>query len=76
MKFSQILARKKGRIGAMAIKLDLEKHYDFLSWNYIKRCLEKFGFSPIWINRIMKCITSFSFFVVINGKAEGFFSPF
>ncbi|KAL6200146.1 hypothetical protein ACLB2K_029928 [Fragaria x ananassa] len=56
--------RKKGRTGVMAIKLDLEKAY-----------LGKFGFSSTWINWIIECITSVSFSIVINGKAEGFFQP-
>lgn len=37
--------RKKGSCGAMALKLDLEKAYDLLDWNYITACLLKFGFS-------------------------------
>ena len=53
--------RKHGHIGTMAVKLDLEKAYDFLDWNYIKAILSKFGFCNSWINLIMECITSVSF---------------
>lgn len=67
--------RKKGHLGAMAVKLHLEKAYDFLDWNYIKAVLSKFGFCGTWINLIMECITSVSFSVLVNGKPEGNFKP-
>ncbi|CAL9004209.1 unnamed protein product, partial [Prunus brigantina] len=35
----------KSSRGAMAIKLDLEKAYDLLDWEYIKGCLAQFRFS-------------------------------
>ncbi|CAL9009540.1 unnamed protein product [Prunus brigantina] len=37
--------RKKSSCGAMALKLDLEKAYDLLDWNYIRACLLRFGFT-------------------------------
>lgn len=67
--------KKKASLGCMAIKLDLEKAYDFLNWNYIRTCLIAFGFSEHWIKLIMQCISSVSFSVLINGSAEGFFTP-
>ncbi|XP_024200511.1 uncharacterized protein LOC112203832 [Rosa chinensis] len=39
----------------MALKLDLEKAYDYLDWNYVQKVLSKFGFSPRWISLIMEC---------------------
>ncbi|CAL9007199.1 unnamed protein product [Prunus brigantina] len=67
--------RKKGAMGAMALKLDLEKAYDLLDWNYIRACLIRFGFDANWCDRIMNCISTASFSILLNGNPEGFFAP-
>ena len=63
--------RKKARTGSMAIKLDLEKAYDLLDWNFIKAVLEKFGFPTIWINWIMNCISTVFFLYSHQWKIRG-----
>lgn len=35
---------KKGKMGTIGIKLDLEKAYDCLNWEYMSFVLLKFGF--------------------------------
>ena len=63
----------KMKEGLMAIKLDHQKAYDRVNWSFIKVVLIKFGFSEVFINWIMECITSMSFEVLINGgKSENF----
>jgi hypothetical protein len=59
----------------MALKLDFEKAFDLLNWDYIKGCLTKFGFDPHWINLTMECITSASFSIMFNGRPKGYFYP-
>ncbi|KAI5338506.1 hypothetical protein L3X38_017777 [Prunus dulcis] len=67
--------RKRGSRGAMATKLDLEKAYDLLDWKYIRGCLDQFGFSNEWFDRIMNCVSSTSFSMLINGSPYGHFNP-
>lgn len=62
-------------IGVMGIKLDLEKAYDFLNWDYIRNVLQIFGLNDKWVTLIMKCITSTSFSILINGVPHRHFYP-
>lgn len=59
----------------MAVKIDLDKAYDSLDWNYIRACLSRFGFSSKWIDLVLNCISTVSFSVLINGKPNGHFHP-
>lgn len=48
----------------MALKINLEKAYDKLEWNFIKNALEQINFSPIVINWILTCIQSGSYDII------------
>ncbi|KAL5547504.1 hypothetical protein UlMin_002735 [Ulmus minor] len=48
------LKRKKGFKGWMGLKIDLQKAYDILSWQFLGKVLKAFGFHPIWIHRISR----------------------
>lgn len=52
----------------MAIKLDMEKAYDKLDCDFIKRCFSVLGFNNNWINWIMQCISTTSFDILVNGN--------
>lgn len=52
----------------MTIKLDIEKAYNRLDGEFIKKCFIDSGFSNKWINWIMQCIKTTSFKVIVNGK--------
>lgn len=45
----------------MAIKIDMTKTYDIVEWYYLKKMLEKNGFSGKWVNWIIKCVESVSY---------------
>jgi hypothetical protein len=59
----------------MAVKIDMEKAFDHVEWNFIFVILSKLGFAPMWINWIRICITSPSFSILINGSPFGHFCP-
>ncbi|XP_074313525.1 uncharacterized protein LOC141648703 [Silene latifolia] len=51
----------------MAFKADMSKAYDHLDWNFIRGMLVLMRFPPNVIQLIMKCITTVSYEILVNG---------
>ncbi|XP_019241816.1 PREDICTED: uncharacterized protein LOC109221832 [Nicotiana attenuata] len=45
--------------GNIIIKLDMEKAYDRMSWEFINAVMRKFGFSEKWINMTQRILSMF-----------------
>ncbi|GKV25846.1 hypothetical protein SLEP1_g35229 [Rubroshorea leprosula] len=56
-----------------ALKIDLMKAFDSVSWKFLLIALEALGFPIIFITWIRACITSPMFSVALNGNLEGYF---
>ncbi|XP_030923186.1 uncharacterized protein LOC115950077 [Quercus lobata] len=63
------MVRKKGRVGVMAIKLDLEKAYDRLEWSFIRDTPNLYKFPNQLVSLIMSCVSSSSISILVNGSA-------
>ena len=68
-------ARKKGKKGSMALKLDISKAYNLVKWQFLQGIMEKIGFPTQWIERVMGCVTTASFSILVNGKPYGMVHP-
>ena len=64
-----ILKSKRSRV---LYKLDVEKTYDHVNWDFLLEVLEKMGFSQRWISCISWCISCPRFSVNVNGAPSGF----
>lgn len=58
----------------MMCKLDLEKTYDHVNWEFLGYVLWQCGFGVKWREWIQRCISLTSFSVLINGVSLGHFS--
>ncbi|XP_059663367.1 uncharacterized protein LOC132309031 [Cornus florida] len=58
----------------MAIKVDLKKAYDSVSWNFLHQSMKLYGFTERWCNWIMNCVSTARFSVLCNGVLAGFFA--
>lgn len=67
--------RNTGRTGWIAIKFDMEKAYDRLEQKFVFVMLEKLRFDTQWIEWIKTCISTSSFFVLVNGITGLSFTP-
>ena len=63
----------RGKEKGILCKLDMEKAYDHIRWDFLMQMLEKMGFGSKWIRWINWCISTASFSVMINGSPSGFF---
>ncbi|KAK5795009.1 hypothetical protein PVK06_036263 [Gossypium arboreum] len=66
----------KGKKFEMIFKIDLEKAYDKLRWDFLKEMLSTVSFSTTLISVILNCVSSSSFQVLWNEMMAEAFKPF
>ncbi|RVX09019.1 LINE-1 reverse transcriptase-like [Vitis vinifera] len=54
-------------------KLDIEKAYDSINWNFLMKVMRKMGFGDRWMEWIGWCISTASFSIMVNGVPAGYF---
>lgn len=59
----------------MLLKIDLEKAFDKLEWDFIQRSLNFFNFPPKISKLIMHYISTSQIGILVNGTKKSFFSP-
>ncbi|XP_026436199.1 uncharacterized protein LOC113334070 [Papaver somniferum] len=64
---------RKGGSPRCALKIDIKKSYDSVSWQAILLTQEKFGFPASFIHWIYCCNSTAKFSVMVDGSAYGFF---
>ncbi|XP_058725579.1 uncharacterized protein LOC131596860 [Vicia villosa] len=60
---------KRNKSSCLLLKVDFEKAYDSLSWNFLRDMLVRMGFGKRWLMWMDACIFSSHLSVLVNGSA-------
>jgi hypothetical protein len=64
---------KQKHLKALILKLDLQKAFDCVNWDFLRLILIQVGFGTQLTNWILECVSSVSLVVLVNGEATNFF---
>ncbi|XVE62150.1 hypothetical protein DITRI_Ditri06bG0095700 [Diplodiscus trichospermus] len=73
--FHYLKLKKKGKKYDLVLKLDMNKAYGSVEWDFLEAVLVKLGFDRTWIKWIIKCISTVSYFLIINENLSSQVSP-
>lgn len=59
---------RKNKKEVILFKMDFEKVYHFVDWNFLTFVMEKMGFHEKWCKLIQECLRSASISVLVNGS--------
>ncbi|RVW36770.1 Transposon TX1 uncharacterized 149 kDa protein [Vitis vinifera] len=63
--------KKRSGEEGVVFKIDFEKAYDHVKWDFLDHVLEKKGFSPRWRSWMRGCLSSVSYAILVNKNAKG-----
>ncbi|VFQ66033.1 unnamed protein product [Cuscuta campestris] len=69
------LIDRKTEGGNLALKLDITKAFDTISWDYISQCLNRFGFNQKFTSLVMNSIQHSIISTLVNGTPSKPFNP-
>jgi len=67
--------KRKGKMGEVALKIDISKAYDRVDWNYVKSVMRRMGFHDKWVEWMSMCMESVNYQVLVNGERVGPITP-
>ncbi|GJQ99829.1 reverse transcriptase [Tanacetum coccineum] len=73
--FHYIRNKKHGKQNVMALKVDLNKAFDRVEWDFLLAVLRKMGFGDLWCNWICACLTTYELEFMVNGDYVGVIKP-
>ncbi|KAF7148704.1 hypothetical protein RHSIM_Rhsim03G0167500 [Rhododendron simsii] len=59
--------KKVGSKASLAVKLDLNKAYDRVCWDFLFQVMEKMGFEGKWIAWVKQCVCTVKYSIMVNG---------
>ena len=66
-------SRLKDNTPSLLFKMDIEKAFDHVNWDFLMDVMSKMGFGHRWINWMEWCCSTATFSIPINGSPLGFF---
>ena len=66
---------KRCNKSCLVFKVDYEKVYDLVCWDFLLYMMRRMGFCTKWIRWIQGCLKSTSIFILVNGSPRAEFTP-
>lgn len=63
--------KTRGKVGDVALKIDISKAYDRIDWGFLERIMIKMGFDKRWVDLIMLCVSTVQYSILMNGRRVG-----
>ena len=66
-------SRQRSKFPGILCKLDIQKAYDHLNWNFLLLMMQRIGFGAKWIRWVKFCISTVKFSLLVNRTHNNFF---
>lgn len=66
---------RKEKGGVIGVKIDLEKAYDRIEWDFLRRVLYFFNFPRQWVKLVMECMCASRVWILVNRSQMDVIEP-